>query len=371
MKILHTADQHLGLSFSKHAEASARLSKARYECLDKLVTTAIDKEADLLTISGDLFDRTSMKKQDIQKTVQAINRFNGIALVLPGNHDYITEDSDLWKHFRELAKDHIILLDRSEVLDISDRGIEAVIYPAPCHSKHSSENAIGWVQDLDKDEDKVKIGMAHGSIEGLSPDFEGRYFPMTMHQLEAADVDLWLMGHTHITYPEKPERRNVVFNPGTPEPDGFDCPHEGRAFLIDIDNHSKEREVEVLSTGICSFKEETVALGSANDLDKLLSRVQHGETYRNSVFRLHVKGRVDQETLDRWQEVQQELRELVLECQPDDQKLQRELDAETIDQEFPEGSFPYRLLHSLQEEGDEQGLQTAYELLQKARNDEN
>jgi hypothetical protein len=265
--------------------------------------------------------------------------------------------------------EHVLLLGQAEVLDIADREIPAVVYPAPCHSKHSSENAMQWVQQVNKPHDKVNIGMAHGSLEGLSPDFDGRYFPMTEEQLEAANVDLWLLGHTHITYPERPERESKIFNPGAPEPDGFDCPHEGRAFLIDIDEHSKARQVEVLPTGICSFRKEQIEVAGTNDLEGLLQRIQGDESYRNSVFRLNVSGRVDQETQDRWSEVMQELRGLVLELQPNDGWLQRKLDAETIDQEFPEGSFPYRLLHRFKENGDEQELQTAYELLKKAQND--
>ncbi|MEX2409970.1 MAG: metallophosphoesterase, partial [Candidatus Paceibacterota bacterium] len=97
VEIFHIADLHLGLRFKNHPEASKTLAQARYNTLEKLVDMANDKNADIFAIAGDLFDRTSMKVSDIQRAVQAINKFVGnVALVLPGNHDYITEDSQLW-----------------------------------------------------------------------------------------------------------------------------------------------------------------------------------------------------------------------------------------------------------------------------------
>ena len=77
------------------------------------------------------------------------------------------------------------------------------------------------MKDEEKDPDKIHIGIAHGSIEGVSPDFDQQYFPMTKRELNISGVDIWLMGHTHITWPKKPGKKDIVFNPGTPEPDGF------------------------------------------------------------------------------------------------------------------------------------------------------
>ncbi|MDZ7721067.1 MAG: metallophosphoesterase [Balneolaceae bacterium] len=126
---------------------------------------------------------------------------------MPGNHDYITEDSQLWDRFKKEAGGNVLVLDKKEPVDLSEYDLNAVVWPAPCHAKHSAENAVGWVKDEEKDPDKVHIGIAHGSIEGVSPDFNQQYFPMTVRELNSSGVDIWLMGHTHITFPEKPGKR--------------------------------------------------------------------------------------------------------------------------------------------------------------------
>jgi len=96
IRFFHIADLHLGLHFRNHPEAQETLAESRYQTLQKVVNLANKRKANILTIAGDLFDRTSMQVGEIQKAVQAVNQFEGnVALVLPGNHDYIMTDSSL------------------------------------------------------------------------------------------------------------------------------------------------------------------------------------------------------------------------------------------------------------------------------------
>jgi len=363
--IFHTADHHFGLRFQNHPEASETLAQARYDTLEKLVTLANEKSTEIFAIAGDLFDRTSMKVSDIQKAVQSINQFEGnVVLVLPGNHDYITEDSQLWDRFKKEANDHVLVLDEKEPVDLSEFDLKAVVYPAPCHAKHSTENTTGWIKSADIDPEKLNIGIAHGSIEGVSPDFDQRYFPMTMRELNNAGVDIWLMGHTHITWPDKPGKKDMVFNPGTPEPDGFDCRHEGRAFLHTIDD-KKTIKTEILSTGSYRFRKIEKSLNHEKDLENILKEFEK-ETYSNSVVKLSVSGVLEPELYESWKEQRQKIRDSVLELKLDDSNLRRKVTEDQIRKEFAEGSFPEQLLSSFSEK-EEDELQLAYELIREVK----
>lgn len=365
MKLLHIADLHLGLQFKNHPEAQETLVQARYETLQKLVRLANDENADILAIAGDLFDKTSMKASEIQQAIQSINQFNGnVVLVLPGNHDYITADSQLWDRFKKEAGECVLVLDEKVPVDLNAYDLNAIVYPGPCHAKHSSEHTIGWVKDEQKDTEKVHIGIAHGSIEGVSPDFDQRYFPMTVAELEDAGVDIWLMGHTHITWPEKPDKRDIIFNPGTPEPDGFDCKHEGRAFLHTIDDQ-ESIQTEILSTGTYRFVRNSTSLNSESDVNKILETYED-EKWQKVVLKLNVSGKLEPELYDRWKEKRQLLRDQVLELKLDDSDVRRKVTPEQIQKEFPEGSFPEQLLSSFSGE-EEDELQMAYELIKEVQ----
>ncbi|MCC5915670.1 MAG: metallophosphoesterase [Balneolaceae bacterium] len=365
MNIFHIADLHLGLRFKNHPEASEALVQARYDTLDKLVTLANDKNTEIFAITGDLFDRTSLKISDIQKAVQKINKFEGnVALVLPGNHDYITEDSQIWDRFKKEAGENVLVLDKQEPVDLSEYDLNAAVWPALCHAKHSAENTIGWVKNEDKDPGKVHIGIAHGSIEGVSPDFNQQYFPMTVRELNNSGVDIWLMGHTHITWPDKPGKKDIIFNPGTPEPDGFDCNHEGRAFLHTIGD-DKTISTEILSTGTYRFRKMERDLNSASDIDKLLKEFGDDE-YSHTMLKLAVSGRLEPELYEQWREKRHSIREAVLELKLDDTELRQKVTEEQIRKEFTEDSFPEKLLSSFSQ-SEEDELQMAYELIKEVQ----
>ncbi|WP_138431921.1 metallophosphoesterase family protein [Fodinibius saliphilus] len=366
MKIFHIADLHLGRTFRNLPEAQDKLSEARYETLQKTIDKANELETDIFVIAGDLFDRTSMKVGDIQKAVRAINQFAGeVVLVLPGNHDYITADSQLWDRFKKEAEEHVLVLDKKELLTLSVFEPEVVIYPAPCHAKHSADHAIGWVNEIEKDEDALHIGVAHGSIEGVSPDFDQRYFPMSIHELEQSGVDLWLMGHTHITWPEKPDKRDMVFNPGTPEPDGFSCNHEGRAFLHTV-REDKEIKTEIVSTGTYRFIQKDEHISSTKDVQDLVEEFSEN-AWQQAVVELKVSGKLEEEVFESWQESRSQIRESVLELRLEDNEVRRKVTSEQIKKEFSKGSFPEQLLSSFSEDEEEEELQMAYELIKEVQ----
>ena len=106
-----------------------------------------------------------------------MRRFQGeCVLVLPGNHDYENDMIDLWKTFREKANDKTIFLNQEVPVSLTDYGLDATVYPAPCHSKQSYTNNIDWIAEHEVDPEHISIGIAHGSLQGVSPDPDSKYF---------------------------------------------------------------------------------------------------------------------------------------------------------------------------------------------------
>ncbi|MGH7889379.1 MAG: hypothetical protein ACRENF_02370, partial [Thermodesulfobacteriota bacterium] len=193
------------------------------------------------------------------------------------------------------------------------------------------------------------------------------YYPMTQKELKDSGVNIWLLGHTHVTWPEIPGNRDFIFNPGTPEPDGFDCWHEGRAFFITI-NENKEIEAEILSTGTYRFVQRLETLEKKQDMKKLMDSITKND-HSYIVLQLTVDGHLDPEVYEEWKSTLPKLRKSVLELKLDDSDLLQRVTQERIRQEFPKGSFPYRLLSVFFEDEDEQALQMAYEIIQEVKDD--
>ncbi len=106
LRLLNTADNHIGLSFHQYPEvARERLNTERFASIERLVTTANERKADFFVVAGDLFDKTSVTKTQVERAVHILGKFEGEAvLVLAGNHDFCEgPDSKLWKQFRAAA----------------------------------------------------------------------------------------------------------------------------------------------------------------------------------------------------------------------------------------------------------------------------
>lgn len=371
IKIFHTADLHLGMRFAGYPEIQNELINARYETLENMVAIANKEECDLFVIAGDLFDRVTVKAKEISRAVKILNEFNGeLVIVLPGNHDYYTSDSSLWENFSQLAGDRTLVLKEPKIYDLSNYHLDAIVCGCPCSSKHSAENMLGWIKNSSINSDLLKIGIAHGSLEGVSPDFDKTYYPMTNKELESMGLDLWLLGHTHLPWPKRPDGKSSVFIPGTPEPDGFDCKHEGSAFIIKLESPS-ERKVQKIVTGKYQFLVKQIVLHDEDSIQSMKKEYSKDE-YQNTILRLVLKGRLKKEELAKVKDATKSIEENVLYPQIIQEELNEEITPELIDSEFTQDSFPHQLLLSLiKEEGNVAGkaLQKAYDIIREIKNE--
>ncbi len=372
LKIMHSADFHIGMTLNRYGPISSELAESRVAVLQKIVDKANEKECHLLTIAGDLFDKTSINKGDVEATIKKLHDFKGNAiLILPGNHDHLSEGSNLWEWIRESLPDHGVVLDKKEPVSLTRFGLANVtVYPAPCYERNSNESAIDWIKEQLPVPDEVSIAIAHGALEGKSMN-EGDYYPMTERELdEIEDMDLWLLGHVHRSFPDEENVRiQNKFYAGTPEPDGLDCRHQGSCWIIEI-GESREIKAERLWIGQYRFEDKAVEIKDGNDIQKVISSYAERE---NTILRLKISGWIPKEDYDNWirsgklySELKDNLAQLV---SYDDNDLHPQIDRDVIDEEFTQASFPYQLLTTLESEGKETGLQAAYELIKEVQNE--
>ena len=368
LKVCHTADFHLGMKFSGYGELQDRLSEARFQTLGRIVAKANEASCDLLVIAGDMFERVTVGGSVIRKCAETLNQFEGdLVAVLPGNHDYFTSESDLWTRFKDQAGDRVILLEEECPYELGHYGLNAVLYPAPCSSRYSSDNGIEWIQQIQKNPDIVfHIGVAHGNLEGCGWDEHDQYFPMTQAELDVCKLDLWLLGHIHVPFPQGTPDGKSVFYAGVPEPDGFDCRHEGNAWIIELDD-GKRTHVQAVGVGTYRFQHDEIEVIAEKDLKDVLEKFSE-ETHENTLLKLKLKGRLPREVHGRLKEIRDGLEAQLLYLQLNDHEVAVEITADDIDREFTQDSFPHRLLSELgQKEEDSEALQIAYSMLKEVQ----
>lgn len=369
LRILHTGDLHLGMKFNGYPDdLRQRLTEARFTALDTLVQQANDHECRLLVLAGDLFDKTTVPIRDVERAAAALDKFSGdCVLVLPGNHDYDNGLGGLWNSFKNRLTGKILLLNECRPYSLRPFDLDVAVYPAPCQRKHSRENNIGWIdREYKKEAALWHIGIAHGSLEGLSPDLHQEYFPMSRKELESVPLDLWLLGHAHNPYPNHTAPiSQKIFNAGAPEPDGLDCKHEGHAWLLEIDEN-KRVSGNLLNLGTFRFFDEARVVTGFESLERICAEYLN-EKASQTILRLRLSGVLEQEVYDRKEEYYRPLRENLAYFRIEDGELRVRITSEIIESEFTSGSFPHRVLTDFLLRGDSEALQLAYEMIREAR----
>ena len=376
IKIFVTGDNHFGKKYDRYPEIRDRLVDNRFVCFEKMVEKAEQEGCDIFAVTGDLFDNcSSIRKSDVERVVRILAGFAGRVLVLPGNHDYYTGEEKVWKDFDDALRtcdNNIIRLDRFEPFPIEIAEETVVIYPAFCRSKHSRENNLGWIKKMSVlKSGQINVGMAHGAIEGVTPDMQKEYFLMTEPELQAIPMDVWLVGHTHIPYPgglsEDEEIGGYrIFNAGTHAQTDLHNNTRGYGFIISVDKQGDKAQVSAkkYQSGTIFFYDIAVRVSSAegDSLEALLQE-KLDPLEAESVVRLTVAGSVFSEEYSRRRELYKKYCDRFLSWELQDDELHEEITLDRVREEFAESSFAAKLMEALQ--GDQTELQMAYELLQE------
>ena len=372
IKLFVTGDIHIGKKYDRYPEVKEELIRSRFACLERCVKEAERQHCDFFVITGDLFDNNrSISQRDVRQVADILSRFDGRVLVLPGNHDFYTGEEKLWKDFQSAlnGREHSVrLITAFETLRFDDVGEESIsFYPAFCQSKHSPENNLAWIQNTEMDDADYHIGLAHGALKGVTPDLKNEYFLMTEKELLAIPVDAWLIGHTHIPYPDSLSERTdkagyTIFNPGTPEQTDLSNNTDGLCFIVSLERSEGQTLVSAhfYRSGDIHYYDISATVGESG-LEQTISSVTQGLQAR-SVVRLTIKGAVPEEQYAGKQRIYDETLGRFLTYEVDDAELSEQITPERIRAEFAEIGFAARFLEKLT---DPREVQMAYELIKQ------
>ncbi len=375
--IYHAADLHIGMKFSKKSAAvRSRLIQDRLDALKKIIDAANADAAHFLVIAGDLFDSVQVGVQEaITPTVKLMATFQGEAvLVLPGNHDFYEANQGneatltLWTRFNRAAANFpkIHVLNEPSVLsfEIGDEKIN--FFPGVCTSKHSTDHAIGWINELIKDPDALNVGVAHGNVDGYGLDSEGRYFNMTEGDLHATGLDFTLLGHIHVPYPTQNTvlAKPLFFMPGTTAQSAMGRKGKGTYWKIQCDGNTFQRAELKVSSDIEHVDWKNKIVQSMADVTQLLNEIA-GLDQPNCLLRLRVSGRLSADELVGFRNSILALQDQFIELDFGDSIILN-IDEAFINANYSPNTLGFKLLGKLnQEDPDGIALQLAYDLLRQ------
>lgn len=283
-KFLHTADWQIGRTFTTwEAEAAHHLTQARFAAVRRIAQLATQHAVDAVLVAGDVFDAQTVSDKTIRRLFQELQGFAGPWILISGNHDAALAQS-VWTRARNLdcVPPNVHLLLTPEVASFDG----FAVLPAPLTQRHCYDDVTAWMDNAVTAPGLLRIGLAHGSVQGLL--HEGIDSPNPIHPQRAALARLdWLaLGDWHGM---QLLDAHTAYS-GTPEADRLHGNDPGHALLVEIAAPGATPQVQVLDVGQYRWQRLQAHLQLPSDWDALLSRLAALDA--NDVVQLRLQGAI-------------------------------------------------------------------------------
>ncbi|SHK64970.1 DNA repair exonuclease SbcCD nuclease subunit [Marinobacter antarcticus] len=268
-KFLHTADWQMGRTYSRFdTEDGAALVEARYEAIERLAALATEHQCDAVLVAGDVFDAQTVSDRTIRRVFNATRGFDGPWVMLPGNHDAALAES-VWTRAKRLdaVPKNVYLALESGVTPLPEQGI--AVLSAPLTQRHTYGDLTQPFDDMETPPELLRIGLAHGSVQGLLPEDIDSTNPIAPDRTETAKLDYLGLGDWHGVR----EINARTWYSGTPEPERFRNNDAGYVLIVDIKEPGATPKVTRHETARYQWHQWRESLSVPSDLDELLHRI--------------------------------------------------------------------------------------------------
>lgn len=286
-KILHTSDWQIGKLFGQFASAdSAFLAQARFDAVERIAALATAQAADAVLVAGDIFDAQGVADHTIHRLFNAMAGYGGPWVLIPGNHDAALAES-VWTRAQRLqaiaANVTLCLAPRPVLLEAAG----LAVLPAVMTQRNTYADLTEWFDGAGTPAGLVRVGLAHGSVQGLLAQGIDSPNPIAADRAERAGLDYLALGDWHGT--RQVDAR--TWYSGTPETDRFRANDSGQALWVDLPGPGAAPVITPMQTGCYRWHGAAFELRVPADAEQAVAALRRFG--RHDVVQLVVSGEID------------------------------------------------------------------------------
>jgi DNA repair exonuclease SbcCD nuclease subunit len=284
LRLLHTADWHLGRRFPQFPEeAQKKLSRARLDVVSRILNLARRQSVHAILCAGDVFDDPS-PVQDFWEALLKLLRDQtpppAPLFFVPGNHDPLTAESVWAPHhpFRSNLPAWVHVVDRDDFA--YELTPDTMLYARPCRSKAGQNDLAMALPAREPGDTRIRIGCVHGctfDIDGYQINF-----PICRDAGVLRGLNYLAIGDAHSFRDVTAGSPVPTVYPGTPEPTTFDEPNAGSVALVALFRQGLRPRVS--AEPVAFWRWMDVRCRDLNELRALLTRPE----LERHVIRLHL-----------------------------------------------------------------------------------
>jgi DNA repair protein SbcD/Mre11 len=269
LRLLHTADVHLG---ARHADLGDRAATQRERQFAAFVATidlALAEKVDLVLIAGDLFDSNVQPKRSVERAAAQLQRLVDarIRLVIsPGTHDVFDRASiyrayDISAMAGAVGSDLVTVLDPDHP-DVHLKALDAVVHGRCFATKRAPHSPLEGLDTANDDRATWHVGVLHAAlaIEGKT---DGDDVVVTSDEIAATRLDYLALGHWHSTQKGKAGKTSWAYS-GAPEPIALDQDGAGNVLVVSLEEAEGKKRVTIEERRVGRTRVEKVQLDAAS-----------------------------------------------------------------------------------------------------------
>ncbi|HYM84578.1 MAG TPA: DNA repair exonuclease [Candidatus Dormibacteraeota bacterium] len=266
LRLLHTADVHLGARHTDLGERATALRERRFAAFRATVDLAIAEKVDLVLIAGDLFDSNVQPRRSVERAAAELRRLADARIrvvLIPGTHD-VYDRASIYRAYDVKAMagsspddDLVTVLTPDQPAVVLD-ALDAVVYGRVFETKRAPESPLAKLSASGEATAKWRIAMVHGAV-AIPGVVERDEVIVTPDEIAASGLDYLALGHWHSTFQGKAGATTYAYC-GAPEPVAVDQDKAGKVLLVALEEHGGSRTVTVEERQVGRIRFEAVRI---------------------------------------------------------------------------------------------------------------
>lgn len=272
-RFIHAADLQIGreygTTFPTPAAAYA-IAEARLGTVKTIANLAVAHDCQAVLVAGDVFDSQTVDNRTMRILIDAMAGFSGPWILIPGNHDPALPES-VWSRLLRSgisipSNVHIVL--KPGTLSFPELGF--VVLAAALTQKNTLVDLTEWFDEAETEEGLVRVGLAHGAVQGILMEEAGSQNPISPTRAQSAQLDYLALGDWH----GMKQVNDRIWYSGTHEQDRFKSNNPGHVLLVDIPEVGALPKVTPIRTTRYTWVEMSETLSISTDVDRLANTLK-------------------------------------------------------------------------------------------------
>jgi len=250
VRLLHTADVHLGARYRDLGPTAAEQRERQMAAFKASVELALSEKVDLFLVAGDLFDSNTQPRRSVEAVAAQLRRLadgHVAAVLLPGTHD-VYDAASIYRAYdlaalagHERDAGVVVLtpdrpMQRYPALDLTVHGI---CFPA----KRAPHSPLEGFRVPTGDTSRWHVGVIHGSL-AIPGKTDRDEVVFTADEIAASGFDYLALGHWHSVQEGRSGKVPWAYS-GAPEPVALDQDQAGNVLLVTLGADGPDKRVSI------------------------------------------------------------------------------------------------------------------------------